>query len=133
MQENRVIIAGSRDFEDFEIAERAIFEAFRNIDIIGPVRIVSGHCRGADMLGERLAEKYGLAISLFPAEWSRYGRRAGFIRNSTMASFAGEDNCRGDLIAFWDGESKGTGMMIGLAKRKGLRVHVFDLQGRAYG
>lgn len=130
--ENRVIIAGSREFTDYEIAERAIFEAFRNIDITGPIRIVSGHCRGVDILGERYAEKYGLKLSVFPADWKRYGRRAGYIRNSEMAEFASGDNSSADLIAFWDGKSRGTKMMIDIANKKGIRVHVFDLKGKAY-
>ena len=62
--ENRVIIAGSREFNDYEIAEKAISEAFRSIAITGPVRIVSGHCRGVDILGEKYADKYGLTEEL---------------------------------------------------------------------
>ena len=130
--ENRVIVAGSREFNDYEIAERAIFEAFRSIAITGPVRIVSGHCRGVDILGEKYADKYGLKLSLFPADWKRYGKRAGFIRNSEMAEFATGDNSNADLIAFWDGKSRGTKMMIDIAKKRGIRVHVFDLSGKAY-
>lgn len=130
--ENRVIIAGSREFNDYEIAEKAISEAFRNIDIIGTIRIVSGHCRGVDILGERYAEKYGLKLSVFPADWKRYGRRAGYIRNSEMADFASGDDSNADLIAFWDGRSRGTKMMIDIANKKGIRVHVFDFDGKAY-
>ena len=130
--ENRVIIAGSREFNDYEIAEKAISEAFRNIDIIGPIRIVSGHCRGVDILGERYAEKYGLKLSVFPADWKRYGRRAGYIRNSEMADFASGDDSNADLIAFWDGRSRGTKMMIDIANKKGIKVHVLDFDGKAY-
>ena len=130
--ENRVIIAGSREFNDYEIAEKAISEAFRSIAITGPVRIVSGHCRGVDILGEKYADKYGLELSIFPADWKRYGKRAGFIRNSEMAEFASADGSNADLIAFWDGRSRGTKMMIDIAKKKGIRVHVFDFSGKAY-
>lgn len=71
MRENRVIIAGSREFNDLETAEKAVVEVLRGIDIIGPVRIVSGHCRGADMLGEKLAEKYALVqIFICPVSYS---------------------------------------------------------------
>ena len=132
MRENRVIIAGSREFSDYAIAERAIFEAFRSIDITGPIRIVSGHCKGADILGEKYADKYSLKLSVFPADWKRYGKRAGFIRNSEMAEFAAGDCSNADLIAFWDGKSRGTEMMIDIAKKNGIKVHAFDLNGRAY-
>ena len=96
------------------------------------VRIVSGHCRGADLMGERYAHENGLELSVFPAEWNIYGRRAGFVRNTQMADFASEEGNEGALIAFWDGQSRGTKMMIGIAQKKGIAVHVFDLEGRKY-
>lgn len=132
VRENRVIIAGSREFSDYVIAEKAITEALGSIRAAGPVRIVSGHCRGADLLGERYASEHGLGLSLFPADWNRYGRRAGFVRNSEMAQYAAGEGAIGGLIAFWDGKSRGTKMMIDIARKKDIRVHVFDLSGRAY-
>ena len=131
-RENRVIIAGSRDFTDYDKAEKALFEAFRSIDIIGPVRIVSGHCRGSDLLGEEFAARFSLMLSVFPAKWKMYGKSAGFVRNNEMARFACSDDCQADLIAFWDGKSRGTKMMIDIARKKGIRVHAFDLNGKAY-
>ena len=128
--EYRVIIAGSREMADYEAAKKAIGEAFSEIGRSTQVCVVSGHCRGADILGERYAREHGLELEIFPAEWNRYGRRAGFIRNTQMAEFASEEGCEGALIAFWDGESRGTKMMIGIAEKKGIGIHVFDLTGR---
>ena len=128
--EYRVIIAGSREMADYEAARKAISEAFSEIGGGAPVRVVSGHCRGADILGERYAREPGLELAVFPAEWNRFGRRAGFIRNTQMAEFASEEGSEGTLIAFWDGQSHGTKMMIGIAEKKGLSIHVFDLYGR---
>ena len=128
--EYRVIIAGSRDMADYEAAKKAISEALGEIGGSAQVRVVSGHCRGADILGERYAREHGLELAVFPAEWNRYGRRAGFIRNTQMAEFASEEGSEGALIAFWDGQSRGTKMMIGIAEKKGLSIHVCDLNGR---
>ena len=128
--EHRVIIAGSREMADYEAAKKVISEVFSEIGGGAPVRIVSGHCRGADILGERYAREHGLELAVFPAEWNRYGRRAGFIRNTQMAEFASEEGVEGALIAFWDGQSRGTKMMIGIAEKKGLSIRVFDLNGR---
>ena len=128
--EYMVIRAGSREMADYEAAKKAIGEAFSEIGGGTPVRIVSGHCRGADILGERYAREHSLELAVFPAEWNRYGRRAGFIRNTRMAEFATEEGSEGTLIAFWDGQSRGTKMMIGIAEKKGLSIHVFDLNGR---
>ena len=71
-----------------------------------------------------------MELAVFPAEWNRFGRRAGFIRNTQMAEFASEEGSEGTLIAFWDGESRGTKMMIGIAEKKGIDTYVFDLTGR---
>lgn len=128
-KEQRVIIAGSRDMADYGAAKKAIAAALAEIGG-GQVRIVSGHCRGADIMGERYAHENGLELSVFPAEWNIYGRRAGFLRNTQMADFASEEGNEGALIAFWDGQSRGTKMMIGIARKKGIAVHVFDLEGR---
>ena len=78
--EYRVIIAGSRDMADYEAAKKAISEALGEIGGSAQVRVVSGHCRGADILGERYAREHGLELAVFPAEWNRYGRRAGVRR-----------------------------------------------------
>ena len=127
-REHRVIIAGSRDMADYGAAKKAIAAALAEIGG-AQVRIVSGHCRGADIMGERYAREHGLELAVFPAEWNRFGRRAGFIRNTQMAEFASEEGSEGTLIAFWDGESRGTKMMIGIAEKKGIDTYVFDLTG----
>lgn len=87
------------------------------------VIIVSGHASGADSLGEKFAADHNLQCELHPADWERHGKAAGPIRNAEMAEVADA------LIAFWDGQSRGTKSMIDLAKRKGLQVAVvrYDL------
>ena len=80
--------------------------------------IVSGGCSGADLLGERYAKENGYSIDRYPAEWQKYGRKAGIMRNAVMA-----DNADA-LIAYWDGISRGTKNMIDEARKKGLAVRV---------
>lgn len=113
----KLIIAGGRDFADYELLTAKIEEL-----IVGEphVEIVSGGARGADRLGEFFAIDHDLPIKRFPADWDRYGKAAGFKRNSEMADYA--DHC----ICFWDGKSKGTGHMINLAKSKGLKLTVVN-------
>lgn len=123
--ETRVIVAGSRDFTDYIKAEKEINKVILPLD--GIVRIVSGHCRGADLLGERYAAEKEIDVAIFPAKWKSYGKRAGFIRNYEMAEFASEGGNTGMLIAFWDGVSRGTKMMIDIAQNHGLRVIVVNI------
>ena len=109
----KVIIAGGRDIEDYELLLEAVLNA--GFDITA---VVSGTARGADKMGERFAEEAGIPVYQFPADWDKYGRAAGPIRNQVMADF-------GDaLIAIWDGKSRGTKGMIELAQKKGIPVHV---------
>ena len=110
-------IVGSRTFDNYEMLTSKIDEICANNNIeIG--KIVSGGARGADRMGERFAKERGIETLIFPAEWNKYGKRAGFIRNETII-----DNC--DIcIAFWDGESRGTKHDIDLCKQKGKVCYV---------
>lgn len=108
----KVIIAGSRDIEDYELIDVAVRESGFTV-----TEVVSGTARGVDKLGERWAEEYNIPIKRFKPDWS-IGRSAGIIRNTEMASYADA------LIAIWDGYSRGTKHMIDYAKSKGLMVYV---------
>lgn len=111
----KVIIAGSRDFSDYEkLKEVCDYMLSRQTD----VEIVSGAARGADILGEQYAKEKGHSLKQFPAEWDKFGKRAGYLRNEDMAKYSDA------LIAFWDGKSKGTEHMINLAKKHNLKVKV---------
>jgi predicted Rossmann fold nucleotide-binding protein DprA/Smf involved in DNA uptake len=112
----RVIIAGSRYFNNYELLKKQCDLILQNRQ--PNVIVISGKARGADSLGERYAKERGYQIIEFPADWNRYGRRAGPKRNELMAQ-----NADG-LIAFWDGKSKGTANMINLANRYGLKVAI---------
>ena len=80
--------------------------------------VICGLARGADTLGNRYAEERGHTVQYFPADWKKYGRSAGYIRNAEMAQNADA------LAAFWDGKSLGTRHMIEAAKQYGLKVRV---------
>lgn len=128
MKELRVIIAGSRDFDDFpKLMNSCIDILFKITDQhsdLDEIRIVSGAARGADQLGEQYAKVAGYEVSKFPADWNGLGKRAGYVRNAEMANYAVADGNYGVLIAFWDGRSKGTKHMIDLAEKYGLEVHI---------
>ena len=120
MPDYRVIIAGSRSFNDYPLLREhclsLLLEKMKTHRII----IVSGHARGADSLGERLAHEFNLPFELHPANWRLLGKAAGMVRNAEMAK------CSDALIAFWDGESRGTRHMINFARKRGLEVSVIN-------
>ncbi len=114
----RVIIAGCRDFDDYALLKERCNDYLCEKMETHNVIIVSGHASGADALGEMFAEEHGLQCEIHPADWGKYGRSAGPIRNAEMAEVSDA------LIAFWDGQNPGTRSMIELARKKGLQVAV---------
>jgi hypothetical protein len=113
----KTIIAGSRTIKDYLIIEHAIKESGFKI-----TEVVSGCAPGVDRLGEKWAEKHGVPIKRFPADWDSFGRAAGAIRNGQMAEYAGA------LIAIWDGISSGTEDMIKKAQKRGIKGFVYNLK-----
>jgi hypothetical protein len=111
----KIIVAGSRDFNDYLLVKYTILPFTSKLE---DVEIVSGGAKGADRLGEILANDNKYKLKIFPADWDKYGKSAGYKRNKQMAEYADA------LVAFWDGESKGTKMMIELAKQMNLKVKV---------
>ena len=125
----KVIIAGSRNFYNYDKVEDTVVSYFMSRGILKEnVEIISGGAKGADKLGERLAISYGLKLALFPAKWDTYGKAAGMIRNKEMAAYAIKDSEKAILFAFWDGESHGTKGMIDIAKRCGMEVVVNEIK-----
>lgn len=118
----KVIIAGTRDFVDYELLKEKCDAILQNRRDDCNIVVVSGTARGADRLGERYARERGYRIERYPADWDCDGNSAGPIRNAKMA-----DNAHA-LIAFWDGRSRGTMNMIDTAKAKGLMVRTVNYQ-----
>lgn len=106
----RIVVAGCRDYEDYEDAKAYIDSCIKDFKEKYTLVFLSGGCRGADRLGERFATENGFSIERFPADWRKYGKGAGLKRNWQMAKA-----CDG-VICFWDGNSRGTASMIRYAK-----------------
>lgn len=122
----KVIVAGTRTFEDYdylcECLDEQILYITEENDIIDDIQIVSGGAKGADKLGERYARERGYSLKVFPAEWDKFGKSAGYRRNEQMAKYA--DAC----ICFWDRQSKGTAHMITLAEKHDLLLIVNETE-----
>ena len=94
-----VAVVGSRTFSDWELLNRYLTDFHLKNTI---TRIISGGARGADTLAEKWAKANNIATTIYRAEWDKYGKRAGMIRNRLIIS--NSEHC----IAFWDGASHGT-------------------------
>lgn len=85
--------------------------------------VIEGEASGADTLGREVATELGIPVLPFPAQWSRYGRAAGPIRNQQML-----DEGRPDLVLVFHHNletSKGTRDMLNRARRAGIEIGVF--------
>ena len=104
----RVLIAGTRTFDDYELLKNELNKLKEELDL--PIsEVVSGKAKGADALGERWAKENNIKVIEFPAEWDKYGKKAGYLRNTEMGKYCD----RG--IIFTNG-SKGSEMMINIMK-----------------
>lgn len=111
----KVIIAGSRSINSYDTINQAIVSSKFDIDTV-----ISGTARGVDTLGEQWASFNDRHVERFPADWSKYGKSAGYKRNEQMASVADA------LIAVWDGKSKGTKHMIDIMNKLGKKVYIYE-------
>jgi hypothetical protein len=122
MDNFKVIIAGSRGFSNYKLLREQCNKYLREKRKTSNIIIVSGHARGADTLGEKYAQDEGFALEIYPAQWKKLGKQAGYRRNEQMAEVADA------LIAFWDGSSKGTKHMIDIMREKNQLVRVVEYE-----
>jgi len=83
---------------------------------VGDTVVIDGAATGADTIAHKWAVSHDIMTERFPADWTKYGRRAGAIRNKQMLSVG-----RPTLVIAFPG-GPGTAMMVALAKAKGIRV-----------
>ena len=114
----KIIIAGGRDFMDYNLLKEKTNKILQEKKVTHKIVIISGCARGADTLGLRYASENTFDVEEYPADWDKYGKKAGYMRNVEMAENADA------LIAFWDGKSKGTKHMIDIATERNLPIRV---------
>lgn len=109
----RVAIVGSRDFPNLQAVGQYVSRLPKDSVI------VSGGTRGVDRTAEIAAEACGMDKLIFPADWNRHGKAAGYMRNRLIVANADR------VVAFQHNGSRGTQHTIDLARDAGLDVEVF--------
>ena len=116
----KLAVVGSRSFNDYDLLSFVLDEYY---ELSGNnLILVSGGALGADSLAERYSIEWSLPICIFKPDWTRFGKSAGYIRNKDIVNFADE------VVAFWDGKSKGTKHTIDLAERQNKTLVVIEYQ-----
>lgn len=115
----RILVCGGRDFTDYSKLCNVMDEM--NLDELQPIVIIAGEARGADTLAKRYAEECDWGYEGYPADWDKYGSRAGYVRNKQMLTEG-----RPELVVAFPG-GKGTEMMVKLSKEAGVKTVVVDV------
>lgn len=130
-----LLIAGSRGYVDNVTFDRIVGENIGLESLLHEVVIVEGGAQGTDRMARHYAISRGLMLDEFKAEWSKYGRAAGPKRNDQMTEWV-KENARGHdegmALFFWDGESKGTAQCIRSARKRGIRVRIWNTKTHEY-
>ena len=118
---HRIIIAGSREFYDYKLFSEVVTKYLKDKELdLKTTLIISGGAKsGADALAIQYAIEKEIDYIIFNAKWDELGKSAGYIRNAEMSKFANA------LVAFWDGESKGTKNMIDISAKADLSTRVY--------
>lgn len=107
------LVVGSRTFNNYELLKTKLDQLLQNQS---KIVIVSGGAKGADSLAERYAKEKGYPVRIFPADWDKYGKSAGYKRNEQMHQYIAKAERRG-VVAFWQNNSKGTAHNFELTKK----------------
>ena len=117
----QLAIIGSRTFNDYANAKQWIDRILSEHNLPVPTQIVSGGAKGADAIAERYAHEHGIELQVFKADWTKYGRGAGPVRNREIIRHARH------FLALWDMQSKGTRHSIETALGQGKPVYIVNI------
>jgi len=114
----KIAVVGSREFKDKQFVYNKVTSIFYNTDYKTKAEFVSGGAIGVDSWAEECILGHTIK-HIFKPDWDKYGKRAGFLRNELIINEADK------VIAFWDGQSKGTKHSIDLAIKAGKPVDIY--------
>lgn len=109
----KVLVAGPRKIDNIDISKHIP----ENVDLI-----ISGGAMGIDTLAERYADEHRISKMIIRPDYEEYGKRAPIIRNKAMVDMCDE------VIAFWDGKSRGTKFTINYAMKTGKELTIIDVK-----
>lgn len=129
MRTARILFCGDRNWNDRKAIKLVMQRLATNL---GNLIVIEGEAPGADSLARDIAqEDFAFKTEPYPADWDRFGRAAGPIRNKEMLQGGKPDG----VVAFHNNivESKGTANMIAQARKAGIPVWGNWKQGKALG
>lgn len=130
-----ILVTGDRYWTEYSVVYYALAGTWDDLTkrphMIGTssrnITVVHGAAKGADTHAGFAAHKLGFGVRTYPANWNKYKKGAGPIRNSLML----KENKIDIVLAFHNhlGESKGTKDMVTKALEMGIKVHLYRSDG----
>lgn len=123
-----MLVTGDREYREVATI-RQVLTRLQSEE--GMDSVVEGEARGADLLARQVALELGVEVIGVPANWVRYGKAAGVLRNQRMLELGQPDL----VVAFHDRlkESRGTKDMVSRARRAGIPVRLIEHTEAAQG
>lgn len=116
----RVLVCGGRDFADEKLLNYTLDKIHVDRMI---TKVIEGGARGADTLARLWVSRTpGIDIQTVKAQWEKFGKAAGAIRNREMLY-----GCNPQLVVAFPG-GRGTADMVRIARAAG--VEVLEVEGR---
>lgn len=109
----RVLVCGGREFSN-DLMMAAVLDHLHSIHQFS--HVIEGEQRGADVMARDWALSRGIEVVPFPADWNKYHRAAGGIRNTRMLNEG-----KPDLVVAFPGHT-GTMDMVRKSKERGVPV-----------
>ena len=117
---SKIAVVGSRNFNNKDFVVKTLKKLIHNKNnLTDSIVLVSGGASGVDSWAEDFWKLHKLNCIIFKAEWDKYGKSAGFLRNKQIIDEADF------VIVFWDGISKGTKHSIDLAIKRKLPINIY--------
>jgi hypothetical protein len=120
-----VLVTGDRNWTNRSVVFSALV-SLQAYTTDGNVCIVHGAARGLDTIAGEVARELGYDVDPHEAEWDKYGRAAGPIRNQEML-----EERPNLVLSFHDDlvHSKGTRDMVKKALKAQIHVHHYRSDG----
>lgn len=116
----KILVCGGRHFNNYSVLEYVLDNQIDNCNVYNNLEIVSGGCKGADTLAIEYATRNSIPYKVFNADWTKYGKSAGPIRNKCMIDYIKKDTSV--VIAFTSNKTIGTRNTIQLARKENIPV-----------
>lgn len=109
----KLMVTGSRNWNDYSTLMEELDQWKRLA-----TELLHGGAGGADQMADRWAKENGVAVRMLEPDYAKHKAAAPHVRNTELVKQAD------GVLAFWDGQSKGTASTIAKARHAGKLLRI---------